>query len=58
MVSVIIKLIPTYVAGTKAAMDASSTVLILSLVAALTIYISIRMVQGAAKEVSAKKRKA
>lgn len=54
-ISVIMKLIPKYVAGTGAVMDASSTVLILGLVAALSLYILVKMIQGAKQEVAMKK---
>ena len=57
-VSIIMKLIPKYVAGTKAVMDIASTVLILGLVGALSLYIFIRMIQGAREEIAAKKGKA
>lgn len=58
MISIIMKLIPRYVEGTKAVMDVMSTVLILGLVFTLSLYIFVRMLQGAAKEVAAKKGKA
>lgn len=58
MISVIMKIIPRYVEGLKNAMDVSSTVLILGLVSALSVYITVRMVQGARKEISAKKGRA
>jgi hypothetical protein len=57
-ISVIMKLIPRYVAGTKAAMDIASTTLILGLVAALSLYILVKMIQGARQEVAAKKGRA
>ena len=52
------KLIPKYVAGTKAAMDIASTVLILGLVGAMSLYIFIKMIQGAREEITVKKGKA
>jgi hypothetical protein len=55
-ISVIMKLIPKYIAGTKVAMDIASTTLILGLVAALSLYILVKMIQGAKQEVAAKKR--
>lgn len=58
MISVIMKLIPRYVEGTKAVMDVMSTVLILGLVFTLSLYIFVRMLQGAAKEVAEKKGRA
>lgn len=57
-VSVIMKLIPVYIPGTKYIMDISSTVLILGLVASLSLYILVKMVQGAKQEVAAKKGRA
>jgi hypothetical protein len=55
-ISVIMKLIPKYVPSLGKPMDISSTVLILGLVAALSLYILVRMIQGAKAEVAAKKR--
>ncbi len=54
-ISIIMKLIPRYVAGTKAMMDTCSTVLILGLVGALSLYILVKMVQGAKQEIAMKK---
>ncbi|MBM4136863.1 MAG: sulfite exporter TauE/SafE family protein [Nitrospira sp.] len=58
MISIIMKLIPRYIEGTKAVMDVASTVLILGLVAVLALYIAFRMIQGARREVAEKKRRA
>jgi hypothetical protein len=55
-ISVIMKLIPKYVPDLGKSMDISSTVLILGLVAALSLYILVKMIQGAKAEVAAKKR--
>ena len=57
-VSIIMKLIPKYVAGTKAAMDIASTILILGLVGAMSLYIFIKMIQGAREEIAMRKGKA
>jgi hypothetical protein len=57
-ISVIMKLIPKYVPTWQVAMDISSTVLILGLVAVLSIYILVRMLQGAKQEIAAKKGQA
>jgi uncharacterized membrane protein YfcA len=57
-ISVIMKLIPKYVAGTQVVMDIASTTLILGLVAALSLYILVKMIQGAKQEVAAKKGRA
>lgn len=54
-ISVIMKLIPDYIAGTKVVMDTLSTILILSLVSALSLYIFVRMLIGARKEIATKK---
>jgi hypothetical protein len=56
-ISVLLKLIPTYIPELYAICDAIATVLILGLVAAMSIYITVKMVQGAAKEVALKKGK-
>ncbi|MDP2861422.1 MAG: sulfite exporter TauE/SafE family protein [Desulfobacterales bacterium] len=57
-ISVIMKLIPKYIAGTQVVMDIASTTLILGLVTALSLYILIKMLQGAKQEVAAKKGRA
>ncbi len=57
-ISIIMKLIPRYIAGTKYIMDVSSTVLILGLVASLSLYILVRMIQGARNEIAVKKGRA
>jgi len=57
MLSIIMKLIPRWVPVLKGAMDAGATVFILSLVGALSLYILIKMLQGAAQEVRMKKAK-
>ena len=55
-ISVIMKLIPKYVPPLGKTMDISSTILILGLVLALSLYILVKMIQGAKAEVAAKKR--
>jgi uncharacterized membrane protein YfcA len=55
-ISVIMKLIPKYVPSLNKIMDISSTTLILGLVAALSIYILVKMIEGAKAEMAAKKR--
>jgi uncharacterized membrane protein YfcA len=57
-ISVLLKLIPTYIPELYAICNAIATVLILGLVAAMSIYITVKMVQGAAAEVAMKKKKA
>jgi uncharacterized membrane protein YfcA len=57
-ISVLLKLIPTYVPELYAICDVIATVLILGLVAAMSIYITVKMVQGAKQEVAMKKKKA
>ena len=56
-ISVLLKLIPSYIPELYAICDAIATVLILGLVAAMSVYITVKMVQGAAKEVAMKKGK-
>jgi uncharacterized protein len=55
MVSIIMKLLPRYYPPVKAAMDVSSTVLILGLVSLLSLYIFVRMLAGAKRELAMKK---
>jgi uncharacterized protein len=57
-ISVVMKLIPRYLPSLKVAMDISSTILILGLVGALSLYILVRMLQGAKQEIAAKKGQA
>ncbi len=57
-ISIIMKLIPRYVEGTKAVMDLASTVLILGLVSVLSMYIAVRMIMGARAEIAEKKGRA
>jgi hypothetical protein len=56
-VSVLLKLIPVYYPPVNKICDAIATVLILGLVTAMSIYITVKMVQGAQREVAAKKGK-
>jgi uncharacterized membrane protein YfcA len=53
--SVALKLIPTYVPVLKDFCDQAATVVVLAVVSALAIYITVRMVQGAKREVAAAK---
>ncbi|MFZ5810820.1 MAG: sulfite exporter TauE/SafE family protein [Thermodesulfobacteriota bacterium] len=55
ILSIVLKLIPNYIPETKAATDTMATWLINGLVVALSAYITIRMVQGAKREIAAKK---
>ncbi len=57
MISIILKLIPRWVPVIKDFCDGAATVFILSLVSALSLYILIKMLQGASKEVRMKKAK-
>jgi hypothetical protein len=57
-ISVLMKLLPTYFPSWKGVMGISATVLILTLVSALTFYIVIRMVLGARRELAARKERA
>ncbi|MHC1742502.1 MAG: sulfite exporter TauE/SafE family protein [Syntrophobacteraceae bacterium] len=54
-ISVALKIIPRYVPTVRTLCDNVSTVLILGLVAAMSMYIFIKMLQGAKQEVAAKK---
>jgi uncharacterized protein len=54
-ISVILKIIPMYVPSVQAICDALATVVVLGVVAALSVYISLKMFQGAADEVRRKK---
>ncbi|NLI82821.1 MAG: sulfite exporter TauE/SafE family protein [Deltaproteobacteria bacterium] len=55
LISVALKLYPQYVPSAKAFCDIAATWLVLCVVAALAIYIAVKMFQGAAREVAAKK---
>jgi uncharacterized membrane protein YfcA len=55
--SVLLKLIPAYYPGLAKPLGDAATVLILGLVSALSIYITVKMFQGAAKEVAGKKQR-
>ncbi|MCE5335784.1 MAG: sulfite exporter TauE/SafE family protein [Desulfobacteraceae bacterium] len=55
-ISVALKLIPTYFPATKNLCDDAATFVVLAVVSALTIYIFVKMVQGAKAEVSARKK--
>jgi uncharacterized membrane protein YfcA len=57
MISILMKLIPRWVPVLKDVMDAGATFFILSLVGILSLYILIKMLQGAAQEVRMKKAK-
>ena len=56
-ISVLLKLLGSYFPQFYTIFDVSATSLILGLVAAMSIYITVKMVQGAAKEVALKKGK-
>ena len=55
LISVLLKLIPNYFPAAYQACDVMATVLILGLVAAMSIYITVKMVQGAKQEMATKK---
>jgi uncharacterized protein len=57
-ISVLLKLIPNYFPDLYTICDVTATILILGLVAAMSVYITVKMVQGAANEVAMKKSKA
>ncbi len=54
-VSIILKLLPTYVPGIKAFCDDAATVVVLGIVSALALYIFVKMIQGAKQEVAMRK---
>jgi len=54
-ISVILKIIPMYVPSARAVCDVLATWFVLGVVAALSVYISVKMFQGAADEVRRKK---
>ena len=53
--SIVLKILPMYLPEYKVAFDNTSTVLVLGVVTALSVYITVRMLQGAKQEVAAKK---
>jgi len=55
--SIFMKLVQPWVPSMKKMLDSGATVLILGLVAAMSIYITVRMVQGVQQELAAKKAK-
>ncbi|MFZ2448499.1 MAG: sulfite exporter TauE/SafE family protein [Syntrophobacteraceae bacterium] len=55
MASVVLKLIPTYFPSSKVFCDIAATYVVLGVVSALTLYITVKMVQGAKREVRMKK---
>jgi len=55
LLSVLLKLIPNYYPAAYQICDVTATVLILGLVAAMSVYITVKMVQGAKQEIAAKK---
>jgi len=57
-VSVVLKLLPSYVPSIRTFCDVSATVVVLGVVAVLSLYITVKMIQGAKAEVAAKKAKA
>ena len=55
MISILMKLVQPWVPSWKTALDNGATVLILGLVSCLSIYITVKMVQGVQAELAAKK---
>ena len=55
--SIILKLLAKEIVAYKVLLDNASTTLVLGLVSAMSLYIAIKMVQGAKAEVAAKKKK-
>ncbi len=56
-ISIILKLIPRWVPAIKEPCDVAATVFILGLVSAMSLYIFVRMLAGARREIAAKKAK-
>ena len=56
-ISIILKLIPAYLPGTKSVMDDLATVVVLGVVSALALYIFVKMIQGAKQEIATKKQR-
>jgi len=54
-VSIVLKLIPTYFPSIKGLCDAAATATVLGVVSVLSIYIFLKMLAGARKEIAAKK---
>ncbi|MEW6186499.1 MAG: sulfite exporter TauE/SafE family protein [Thermodesulfobacteriota bacterium] len=54
--SVIMKLLPRYIPTWKTLLDNSATVLVLGLVSALSLYILVKMIQGARQELAMKNK--
>ncbi len=55
-ISVIMKLLPKFIPAWKNLLDIGATVMVLGLVSALSLYILIKMIQGAKQELAMKKR--
>jgi uncharacterized membrane protein YfcA len=54
-VSIVLKLIPTYFPSVKVLCDVTATVTVLGVVSVLSIYIFVKMLAGARKEIASKK---
>jgi len=54
-VSIVLKLLASYLPGQKAILDGMSTVLVLGVVSALSLYIFVRMLRGARQEIAQRK---
>ena len=57
-ISILLKLLPIYIPGISTVCNTIATYLILGLVSAMAIYITVKMVQGAKRELAMKKAKA
>jgi uncharacterized membrane protein YfcA len=57
MLSILLKLVQPWLPAYKALLDGASTVLVLGLVCAMSLYIFVRMVQGVKMELASKNRK-
>lgn len=54
--SVLLKILPMYIPAYKVFFDGAATVVVLGVVSVLSLYIAVKMVQGAKQEVASKKR--
>jgi hypothetical protein len=57
-ISIVLKLMPSFLPQYKATFDNTATFFVLGVVAALSTYIAVKMVQGAKAEVAGKKKAA
>lgn len=58
LVSILLKLVQPFVPSMRAFLDGAATVLVLGFVTSISVYITVRMVQGAKRELAMKKQRA